>query len=101
MRIAMISTPFVAVPPLRYGGTELVVATLCQELTQLGHEIVLFATGDSKVSGQVLSRFSAPVWPPEPYHEIAHAAWAFQRIVADGPFDVVHAHVPSALPFAA
>src|SRR5919197_5566669 len=50
MRIAMISTPFVAVPPRTYGGTELVVAELVEGLVERGHEVTLFATGDSRTS---------------------------------------------------
>ena len=48
MRIAMISTPFVPVPPPRYGGTELIVAELVTGLADAGHEVTLFATGDSR-----------------------------------------------------
>ena len=47
MRIAMISTPFVPVPPHHYGGTELVVYELVEALLDRGHEVTLFATGDS------------------------------------------------------
>ena len=47
MRIAMLSTPFVPVPPPDYGGTELVVHELVEGLLQRRHDVVLFATGDS------------------------------------------------------
>ena len=50
MRIAFISTPFVPVPPHRYGGTELIVSELITELSARGHEIVLYATGDSSLA---------------------------------------------------
>ena len=47
MRIACVSPLMEAVPPKLYGGTERVVAYLCDELAALGHEVTLFASGDS------------------------------------------------------
>jgi glycosyltransferase involved in cell wall biosynthesis len=103
MRIAMISTPFVAVPPPRYGGTELIVAELVTGLAAAGHEVTLFATGDSRPPEQaeLRARFDRAHWPPDPYVELDHAAFAVEEILADSRnYDVVHAHVPAALPFA-
>jgi glycosyltransferase involved in cell wall biosynthesis len=99
----MIAPPFVSVPPSRYGGTELVVAELVTGLARAGHEVMLFASGDSHPDGPVTvrARFAEPVWPPQPYAELDHVSWAIEQILADPqPFDVVHAHVPSALAFA-
>jgi glycosyltransferase involved in cell wall biosynthesis len=96
LRIAMVSTPFVAVPPPRYGGTELVVSELVNGLVALGHEVVLFATPDSRAPCELRSLFDGPVWPPEPHAELAHAAWSAEQIARDRRrFDVVHAHVPA------
>lgn len=101
LRVAMISTPWVAVPPPRYGGTELVVSELVNGLVQRGHEVVLFATGDSRAPCQVRWRYPTPVWPPDPWTELAHAAWAVEEILSSPhPFDVVHSHVPASLGFA-
>lgn len=47
MRIAIVSPLFESVPPLLYGGTERVVSYLTEELVKLGHEVTLFASGDS------------------------------------------------------
>src|SRR4051812_27735336 len=47
MRIALISPLFESVPPRFYGGTERVVDGLCRGLTDAGHEVTLFASGDS------------------------------------------------------
>ena len=47
MRIAMIAPLDIRVPPIGYGGTELVVSLLTEELVKRGHEITLFASGDS------------------------------------------------------
>lgn len=103
MRIAMISTPFVSVPPPRYGGTELIVAELVGGLAAAGHEVTLFATGDSRPAAAVSlrARFDRAIWPPDPYAELDHAAWAVEQVLLDGRgFDVVHSHVPAALAFA-
>ncbi len=47
MRIAQIAPLFEAVPPLLYGGTERVVSALTEELVAMGHDVTLFASGDS------------------------------------------------------
>ncbi len=53
MRIAQISPLDECVPPLRYGGTERVVHYLTEELVRRGHEVVLFASGDSITSAEL------------------------------------------------
>ena len=50
MRIAQIAPLFEAVPPKLYGGTERVVYALTEELVAMGHEVTLFASGDSITS---------------------------------------------------
>ena len=98
MRVALVSTPFVSVPPKGYGGTELIVQELVKGLTGAGHSVTLFATGDS--SGPDLRYFwQEAVWPPDPYAEMLHARFAASEIAA-GRFDLVHAHCPAMLAFA-
>ena len=58
MRIAQVSPLFESVPPRLYGGTERVVAFLTDELVRLGHDVTLFATGDSETLARLI-----PVWP--------------------------------------
>jgi glycosyltransferase involved in cell wall biosynthesis len=99
MRIAMVSTPFVALPPRGYGGTELVVDVLVRALARLGHTLTVFATGDSRVPGVLRARFPAAVWPPDPRIELLHARFAAAEIAA-GAFDVVHSHVAPLLQYA-
>jgi glycosyltransferase involved in cell wall biosynthesis len=101
VRVALLSTPFVSVPPPRYGGTELIVSHLARELAQRGHDIVVYATGDSTIP-KVELRFLYPkaVWPPNPWYELDHAAFALRDIMRRGDVDVVHAHVAPALPLA-
>jgi glycosyltransferase involved in cell wall biosynthesis len=49
MKVAIVSSPYVPVPPLKYGGTERVIHYLIKGLLELGHEPILLGTGDSKV----------------------------------------------------
>ncbi|WP_428487949.1 glycosyltransferase family 4 protein [Rhodopila sp.] len=53
MRIAQISPLFEAVPPKLYGGTERVVSFLTEELVAMGHDVTLFASGDSLTSADL------------------------------------------------
>ena len=96
LRVAMISTPFVAVPPLGYGGTELVVHELVEGLQVRGHEVTLFATGDSRTSARLRFYYERAQWPPEPLVELNHVSWAMKE-VSVGAFDLIHAHSPLAL----
>ena len=52
LRIAQISPLTEAVPPKLYGGTERVISWLTEELVALGHEVTLFASGDSITSAR-------------------------------------------------
>src|SRR5260370_28743629 len=58
MKIAQVAPLMEAVPPKLYGGSERIVAHLCNELSALGHDVTLFASGDSTVACRV-----AAVWP--------------------------------------
>jgi glycosyltransferase involved in cell wall biosynthesis len=58
MRIAQIAPLHEAVPPKLYGGTERVVSFLTEELVAMGHDVTLFASGDSKTSAKLQA-----VWP--------------------------------------
>ena len=53
MRIAQIAPLAESVPPKLYGGTERVVAWLVDALIELGHDVTLFATGDSRTRGKL------------------------------------------------
>lgn len=58
MRIALVSTPFVAVPTRDYGGTELVVHELAERLIERGHDVTVFATGDSATSAELRALYA-------------------------------------------
>ncbi|TMD57775.1 MAG: glycosyltransferase family 4 protein [Chloroflexi bacterium] len=62
MRIGVLAPPFVRVPPRRYGGTERVVAALTDALVDRGHEVVLFASADSRTKARLEPIVDAPVW---------------------------------------
>ncbi len=96
----MISTPFVPVPPVKYGGTELIVAGLVEGLLARGHRVTLFTTGDATLPGvERRSLYPQPIWPPEPYAELNHVAAAMRELITRGDIDVIHAHTPAALAF--
>src|SRR5262245_25272673 len=71
MHVAQVAPLTEAIPPRLYGGTERVVAWLIEELVALGHEVTLFASGDSKTSAKLESiilramRLSKP--RPDPF----------------------------------
>lgn len=96
LRIAMISTPFIPVPPRDYGGTELIVHELVEGLLDREHEVTLFATGDSQTRATLEQLYDEALWPPEPFTELDHVSWAMRR-VAEGDYDVIHVHSPCAL----
>lgn len=101
MRIAVISTPFVRVPPDGYGGTELFCANLVSRLVELGHRVTVFTTGDSTSPAEVEALFPRGCWPPTPRHDLLHVEWAFEQIeAASEPYDVVQINSPFGLPLA-
>lgn len=95
MRIAQIAPLFESVPPRTYGGTERVVAYLTDELVARGHDVTLFAAGDSTTRAKLVSvwkraiRFDPDIVDPWVLH-IAQLGVAYDR--AD-EFDVIHSHV--------
>jgi glycosyltransferase involved in cell wall biosynthesis len=96
MRIAQVAPPFETVPPTRYGGTERVVATLTDALVALGHEVTLFATGDSRTSAKLESTVTEAMWHSEQALNDLTPFWsmtldAIWDHIAE--FDVIHSHI--------
>jgi glycosyltransferase involved in cell wall biosynthesis len=95
MRIAQIAPLAESVPPKLYGGTERVVAWLTDELVGLGHEVTLFASGDSVTKGKLVPiipraiRLSRP--RPEPFPAYAAQLDAIAKAAED--FDILHCHI--------
>jgi glycosyltransferase involved in cell wall biosynthesis len=97
MRIAQIAPPFESVPPTRYGGTERVVSLLTEELVRRGHDVTLFASGDSVTSARLVPTVDSALWRLDevrdalPYWTITLGE-AYRR-ARDGELDLVHAHL--------
>jgi glycosyltransferase involved in cell wall biosynthesis len=94
MRIAQISPLYESVPPKLYGGTERIVSYLTEELVRQGHEVTLFASGDSLTSAHLLpcsptaTRLSRTIEDPLAYHMLMMGKVA--RMAKE--FDILHFH---------
>jgi len=95
MRIAQVAPLAESVPPKLYGGTERVVAWLIDELVDFGHDVTLFASGDSRTRAELV-----PVWPralrlsrPRPDPIAAQAALLEAVAQRASDFDMIHVHV--------
>ena len=95
MRIAQIAPLAESVPPKLYGGTERVVAWLVDQLVDLGHEVTLFASGDSRTRAKLQKvcpralRLGRP--RTDPMAALAALLEAVSRKATD--FDVIHVHI--------
>ena len=95
MKIAQIAPLAESVPPTLYGGTERVVSWLTEELVAQGHEVTLFASGDSRTDAELVSvtpkalRLNPDVRDGTPYHLIL-----LDRVIRRAQeFDVLHFHI--------
>ncbi|MFA4904517.1 MAG: glycosyltransferase family 4 protein [Desulfobaccales bacterium] len=98
MRVAQIAPPWIPVPPVTYGGTELMVATLIQGLKERGVEIWLFSAGDSSLAVPQYGHFLHSFWPPDKFSENLHLSHAFARLRQQPPL-VIHSHLENAAGF--
>ncbi|MBD2180926.1 glycosyltransferase family 4 protein [Planktothrix sp. FACHB-1355] len=95
MRIAQIAPLWERVPPQTYGGTELIVSLLCEELVRRGHEVTLFASGDSITSAKLESIHPRalrldPSIKEYNIYEMLHLSSVYERA---GEFDILHSHM--------
>ena len=95
LRIAQIGSIWETTPPKLYGGTERIVSLLTEELVNRGHDVTLFATGDSKTKAHLVSvvphalyRMKIP-WSNITY-PLMHIYEAYRRVQE---FDVFHIHL--------
>lgn len=93
MRIAQVAPCWITVPPRGYGGIELVVSLLADELVERGHDVTLFASGGSQTKGTLVSYYETPPGTTrlveDPMAELPHVLAAYMRAQE---FDVVHDH---------
>src|SRR6202051_4052716 len=95
MRIAQVAPLTEAVPPKLYGGTERVVAYLTDAFVELGHDVTLFASGDSLTKAKL-----APIWPralrldPNVKDFFAPVFMELEMVARRAhEFDVIHSHL--------
>jgi len=95
MKIAQVAPLIEAVPPKLYGGTERVVAYLTDALVELGHEVTLFASGDSQTKAKL-----CPVWPralrldPTVHDHFAPLFMQLETLARRAhEFDIIHCHL--------
>ncbi len=97
MRIAQVAPPFESVPPAFYGGTERVVSLVTEELVRRGHEVTLFASGDSTTSARLVPTVEAALWRQAAVHDpqvfLAITLGEVYRRAARGEFDIIHSHL--------
>src|SRR3954451_1238685 len=95
MRIAQLAPLAESVPPSLYGGTERVVAWLVDELVELGHEVTLFASGDSLTRAKLVPVLPRALRLGRPRSDPIAAQAALLESVAEhaSEFDVIHAHI--------
>jgi glycosyltransferase involved in cell wall biosynthesis len=91
MRIGMVAPPWAPIPPDLYGGIEQAVDNLARGLHRAGHEVLLFATGDSTcpVPRQSLLAVAEGVRMGFSVPEVRHVMAAYEAV---SDFDVVHDH---------
>lgn len=95
MRIALLAPLFESVPPRLYGGTERVVANLCDGLSSLGHDVTLFASGDSSTKARLISPIKEALrlnGSMAHLHPQYHLTQLSQVIELRREFDVIHNH---------
>lgn len=106
MKIAQVSTPFIAVPPPNYGGTELVVSLLTEGLVKKSHDVTLFATGDSKTAAhleyiykealnkeKMEEQFSSLALQLFWMHSLPTLLHTARGFADDNKFDIIHNHM--------
>ncbi len=94
MRIAQVAPLFESVPPALYGGSERVVSWLTEELVGMGHEVTLFASGDSRTSARLVPVCDKALWRDSQCRETLPHHVRMMNLVFDDAsrFDVIHFH---------
>lgn len=95
MRIAQVAPLMEPVPPGFYGGTERVVSFITEELVRRGHQVTLFASGDSRTGAALRSvrPRSIRLDPDQPDPTAFHLLELAQAFAGEGEFDLIHCHL--------
>jgi glycosyltransferase involved in cell wall biosynthesis len=97
LRIAQIAPLWFTIPPQKYGGIERIIAMLCDELTDRGHEVTLFASPGSKTKAKLISVYDKPLieagvsWS-NPLWNLRNLSKAYE-MANQGYFDILHCHL--------
>ncbi|HWI78348.1 MAG TPA: glycosyltransferase family 4 protein [Ramlibacter sp.] len=94
MKIAQVAPLYESVPPRAYGGTERVVSYLTEALVQMGHEVTLFASGDSVTSASLVSVVPRGLRldPAKPDPLVWHTIMMDTLLKSARSFDIIHFH---------
>jgi glycosyltransferase involved in cell wall biosynthesis len=102
MDIALVAPPFIPVPPVAYGGTELFIAHLAEGLRARGHTVTVYANGESRVRCNLKWRYRHRDWPisddaAAQLKNADHTGWAVREAARHA--DLIHVNDIVALPF--
>jgi len=93
MKIAIVSPVIIPVPPVKYGGIQLIVAELAHGLAARGHQITVFCSGESTIEGKNITRTETSPYPTFDHVEenrIWEKKQLFSVIERQNEFDVIH-----------
>lgn len=94
LRVAQVAPLSESVPPELYGGTERVVAILTDELVRQGHDVTLFASGDSQTEATLVAPVPKALRLAKCADPLAHHLLLVEQIIQRaGEFDVIHFHI--------
>src|SRR4051812_5455839 len=93
MRISLIASPFISVPPKKYGGTELFIAQLAEGLKRIGVDVCVYTNGESTVDVEKRWLYERQEWPLKSdiygnMKDLNHTSWALADCWNDA--DIVH-----------
>jgi len=94
MRIAQVAPLALPVPPGQYGGTERVIHDLCEALVGRGHDVTLFASGDSETRARLVAGAPRALWKKKGLLDPLAPVFCMheQLFRSVGDFDVIHTH---------
>lgn len=97
LKIAQVANIWQSIPPTGYGGTERVIFHLCEGLTKKGHQVTLFASGDSNTSAKLKyflkeRLFKQNIHWSNYLYSLAHFLKSYDQIQDFGNYDIIHGH---------